>query len=176
MPPDIRPIQPADYEAVCDIFLAIVRLGDTYAYSPDSSRADAIHYWIEAPQATYVAERDGQILGTYYLKPNQPGLGDHVCNCGYMVAEAARGQGMATAICQHSQAEAIRLGFQAMQFNLVVSTNLGAIALWHKLGFTKLGTLPNGYRHSQQGFVDALIMYKQLQTPMSDETELPTKH
>lgn len=162
---NIRHVQLADYDAVCDIFLAIVRPGDTYAYDPSSTQADAIHHWIDYPQATYVAERDGQILGTYYIKPNQPGLGNHICNCGYMVAESARGQGIATAMCQHSQAEAIRLGFQAMQFNLVVSTNVGAVALWHKLGFATLGTLPNGFRHSQQGFVDTYIMYKQLQAP-----------
>ena len=165
MPLTIRPIQPTDYGAVCEIFLAIVRQGDTYAYDPHSTKADAIHHWIDYPLQTYVAERDGDILGTYYIKPNQPGLGNHICNCGYMVAASARGQGIATAMCHHSQTEAIRLGFQAMQFNLVVSTNVGAIALWHKLGFTTLGTLPNGYRHSQKGFVDTYIMYKQLQAP-----------
>lgn len=161
----IRTIQPADYDRVCEIFLAIVRAGDTYAYDPASTKADAVHNWIDYPQATYVAEQDGEILGTYYIKPNQPGLGNHICNCGYMVAETARGQGIATNLCNHSQQEAIRLGFQAMQFNLVVSTNVGAVALWHKLGFTTLGTLPNGYRHSKRGFVDTYIMYKQLQAP-----------
>lgn len=162
MPLMIRPVQPADYDAVCALFLTIVRRGDTYAYAPESSPADALHHWIEAPLRTYVAERDGEILGTYYLKPNQPGLGCHVCNCGYMVADWARGQGIATAMCQHSQAEAQGLGFRAMQFNLVVSTNVRAIQLWQRLGFTLVGSLPQAFHHRQQGYVDAYVMYKQL--------------
>lgn len=169
----IRAIQPADYGAVCDIFLSIVSRGDTYVYDPNSTSQDAQHHWIEVPQATYVAtyaaengspEQPSPILGTYYIKPNQPGLGNHVCNCGYMVAENARAQGVATALAQHSQAEALRLGFSAIQFNCVVATNAIAIALWNKQGFSRIGTLPQAFRHSQLGLVDAYIMYKQLKS------------
>ncbi|NJN29367.1 MAG: GNAT family N-acetyltransferase [Synechococcales cyanobacterium RM1_1_8] len=159
----IRPIEPPDYDAVWQIFHSIVSQGETYAYAPDSSPQDAIHHWIEVPLATYVAEQDGTILGTYYLKPNQPGLGDHVANCGYMVAAAARGQGVATALCKHSQSEALRLGFWAIQFNFVVSTNERAITLWQRLGFTIVGTIPKGFRHASKGLVDVYIMYKQLE-------------
>ena len=74
-------------------------------------------------------EEDGKVLGTYYLKTNQSGTGDHVCNCGYMVSTAARGRGLATAMCEHSQNIAKELGYKAMQFNFVVSTNEGAVRL-----------------------------------------------
>ena len=103
-----------------------------------------------------------EIVGSYYLKPNQPGLGSHVCNAGYVVAEVAWGQGIGTALCHHSQAQARAAGFRAMQFNLVVSTNHGAVYLWQKLGFTVVGTLPAAFNHRRYGYVDALVMYKLL--------------
>jgi ribosomal protein S18 acetylase RimI-like enzyme len=102
------------------------------------------------------------VIGTYKLKPNQPGLGNHVCNCGYVVSPHARGRGIASALCEHSQTEAQTMGYLAMQFNLVVSSNEVAVRLWQKLGFRIIGTLPGAFRHSQLGFVDAYVMYKHL--------------
>lgn len=120
--------------------------------------------WLNKPTATYVAELDGAVVGTYTIKPNQPGLGSHVCNCGYMVSAAARGKGIGAAMGEHSQVEAWRLGFLAMQFNLVVSTNEDAVRLWSRLGFEIVGTLPGAFHHSRLGFVDAYVMYKWLET------------
>lgn len=159
----IRQVRPSDSEAIWSIFHEIVSLGETYPFSPDTSKKEALELWIQKPAATYVAELEGEIAGTYYIKPNQPALGSHVCNCGYMVPLRARGQGVATAMCEHSQAEARRLGFRAMQFNLVVSTNEGAVRLWQKLGFEIVGTLPKAFNHQRLGFVDAFVMYKWLE-------------
>lgn len=159
----IRPYLETDWPALWPMLRATFEAGDTYAYAPDSSEADIYRAWIEAPSATYVAvDASGALLGTYFIKPNQPGLGAHVCNCGYVVAAAARGQGVAAAMCEHSQREAVRLGFLAMQFNLVVATNEGAIRLWRRLGFAVLATLPGAFRHRQLGLVDALVMFKTL--------------
>ena len=159
----IRPYLETDWPALWPILRATFEAGDTYAYAPDSTEVDIHRVWIEAPSAIYVAvDASGMLLGTYFIKPNQPGLGGHVCNCGYVVAAAAQGQGVATALCEHSQREAVRLGFLAMQFNLVVSTNEGAIRLWCKLGFAVLATLPQAFRHRQRGLVDALVMFKTL--------------
>jgi len=137
--------------------------GDTYAFAPESSQAEIHKAWIEVPVATFVAAAaEGEIVGTYYLKPNQPGLGSHVCNCGYVVASAAQGRGIASAMCEHSQAQAATMRFRAMQFNLVVATNERAICLWQRYGFNIVGTLPRAFRHQRLGFVDALVMYKEL--------------
>lgn len=160
----IRLVEPRDHEAVWQIFHEIVAKGDTYAIPPETTRAEAVALWIEKPTATFVAEKDGEILGTYYIKPNQMKPGDHVCNCGYMVSAVGRGQGVATSMCEHSQKKAIEFGFKAMQFNLVVSTNEGAIHLWQKLGFAIVGTIPKAFNHLQQGFVDAHVMYKWMGT------------
>ena len=159
----IRKATDADFDAIWPIFHETVERGDTYAYPPNTDRAGGYNFWMEKPLATYVAVLEGQVVGTYYIKPNQIGLGDHVCNAGYMVGAQARGRGIARAMCEHSQDEARKLGFRAMQFNLVVSTNEVAVQLWLKMGYEIVGTLPQAFRHQELGFVDALVMYKLLE-------------
>ena len=151
-----------DFEAIWPIFHEVVKIGETYAFDPATSKDEAYHLWMELPLVTYVAKKE-RVLGTYYLKANQARLGAHVCNAGYMVSVAARGQGLGRAMCLHSQAEALELGFKAMQFNLVVSTNNGAVRLWQDLGFDVIGTLPKAFQHQRLGLVDALVMYKWLE-------------
>lgn len=159
----IRSYQAQDWPAVWALLRQTFATGDTCAYAPDSTEAETHTAWVELPCAVYVAcAPDGALWGVYYLKANQPGLGAHVGNCGYVVAPAARGQGVASALCEHSQAQARALGFRAMQFNLVVATNTGAVRLWQKLGFAIVGTLPGAFRHAQRGYVDAHVMFKSL--------------
>jgi ribosomal protein S18 acetylase RimI-like enzyme len=159
----IRSFKENDWPALWQIIEPVFRAGDTYAFPRDISEQEAYKVWVTVPKATYVAlDEHNTILGTYYVKPNQPGQGDHICNCGYIVAENARGQGIASRMCEHSQQEAVAQGFRAMQYNLVVSTNLGAIRVWKSHGFDVIGTIPQAFRHPQHGYVDAFIMYKQL--------------
>lgn len=159
----IRRLQPEDWSTVWPLLHQTFSAGDTYAFAPQSTHAQIRHAWVEQPLASYVAcSDDGAIVGTYFLKANQPGLGSHVCNCGYVVAAHARGQGVASSMCEHSQAQALCMGFRAMQFNLVVSSNEGAVRLWQKLGFHIAGTLPGAFRHAVLGYVDAYVMFKQL--------------
>ena len=161
----IRSYKEQDWPEVWAIIEPVFRAGTTYAFSPEITEEETRKVWIEAPRATYVCSDEYEnIIGTYYIKPNQPALGSHVCNCGYIVDEKARGQGVASAMCKHSQEEAIKLKFKAMQYNLVVSTNEGAIRLWKKHKFNVVGVLPKSFNHKQLGFVDALVMYKQLET------------
>jgi L-amino acid N-acyltransferase YncA len=158
----VRLAKGSDRDAIWAIFHEVVAAGDTYPYPPETGREEGLRLWLEVPRATYVAEVDGVVLGTYYIKSNQVGLGDHVCNCGYMVAGRARGQGLGRAMCKHSMDEARRLGYRAMQYNLVVATNEGAVALWQKMGFEIVGTLPGAFRHATLGLVDAHVMFKSL--------------
>ncbi|MBC7133104.1 MAG: GNAT family N-acetyltransferase [Roseovarius sp.] len=161
----IRPARAEDFDAVWPILRRVFRAGDTYAVDPGIGPEAARALWFEAPRATWLAEAGGAVLGSYYLKTNQAGGGAHVCNAGYIVAEAARGRGVARAMCAHSQAEARAMGYLAMQFNFVVSTNTGAIALWQALGFDTVGRLPRAFRHPAAGLVDALVMFKWLGPP-----------
>ena len=159
----IRLATAEDWAQLWPLLQATFARGDTYPFEPDTPEDVIQHAWMELPLATYVAiGEQGQLLGTYYLKANQVGLGSHVSNCGYVVSERARHQGVATAMCEHSQQEACRLGFRAMQFNLVVSTNARAVRLWQHLGCEKVGHLPGAFRHLTQGEVDAFVLYKRL--------------
>ena len=159
----IRAFKTTDWPAVWPILQTTLAAGDTYTFSPQSTEAEIHKAWIELPSATFVACNEaGDILGTYIIKPNQPGLGSHVCNCGYVVPKAAQGRGIAAQMCEHSQKLALEMGFRAMQFNFVVSTNTGAVRLWQKLGFEIVGTLPGVFQHQKLGFVDAFVMFKQL--------------
>jgi ribosomal protein S18 acetylase RimI-like enzyme len=160
---DIKTFEEQDWPSVWRIIEPVFRAGETYPYPPDISEKEAHQAWTVVPAATFVAvDANNDILGTYYIKPNQPGLGAHVCNCGYITAGKARGRGIASAMCVHSQDEAVDRGFRAMQYNLVVSTNEGAINLWKRHEFEVIGRLPQAFQHTQLGFVDAFVMYKLL--------------
>lgn len=161
----IRLARDDDFDALWPVLRDVIRAGDTYAIDPGLSRERVRLLWMRAPRATYVAERGGTPVGTYYIKTNQPGGGAHVCNCGYVVAPPARGQGVAAAMCLHSQQEARKLGYLAMQFNCVVETNARAIRLWERLGFATVGHLPRAFRHPEAGLVDARVMYRWLDDP-----------
>ena len=158
----IREATKEDWDAIWPVFHEVVAAGETYAYETDTSKQQAETIWLDTPRKTYVFEENNEILGTYYLKTNQPGPGDHVCNCGYMIASKARGKRIATSLCEHSQKMALELGYKAMQFNFVVSSNEVAVRLWGKLGFETVGRLPGAFRHPSLGFVDVLVMFKWL--------------
>ncbi len=159
----IRQMTDADWPEVWAMMQPVIRAGETYPYARDMTAAGAHKMWLDIPEASYVAADElGKLLGTYYIKPNQPTLGAHVANCGYIVAENARGRGVASRMCEHSQAEALRLGYRAMQYNLVVKTNEASVYLWKKMGFTIVGTLPGAFLHPAHGYVDAFILYKEL--------------
>ncbi|MCG8122653.1 MAG: GNAT family N-acetyltransferase [Candidatus Thiodiazotropha taylori] len=158
----IREATEADFAAIWPIFKEIASAGDTYAYPTDTSKSEGKRLWMDLPRKTYVVVEDEKIVGTYYIKTNQAGPGSHVCNCGYMVPSSSRGKGLATAMCEHSQKTAHDLGYKAMQFNFVASTNEGAVRLWQKLGFEVVGRLPEAFNHPVKGYVDALVLYKWL--------------
>ena len=159
----IRPAADADFDAMWEIFRAIVAAGDTYVFAPDTPRADAHKYWFGPGVACWVAEADGRIVGMYKLVANQPGLGSHVSNASFMVDPGFNGRGAGRAMGLHCLDEARRRGFRAMQFNFVVSTNERAVALWRSLGFAIVGTLPGAFRHKERGYVDAYVMFRSLE-------------
>jgi len=159
----IRKYQKSDWHQLWPILAKVFGEGESYTYSPDITESEAHRVWIELPVETYVAVDEKEtLLGTYYIKPNQPALGSHVCNCGYIVSEKARGNGIAARMCEKSQLNAIELGFTAMQYNFVVESNQVAIGLWVKLGFKIVGKLPGAFKSKKLGYIDAFVMYKTL--------------
>ncbi len=166
----IRPATPDDADALWTLFHAVVAAGDTYVFAPDTPREEALAYWYGKGIATFVAVEDACVLGMYKLVANQRDLGSHVGNASFMIAPGAHGKGIGKALGQHCIDEARRRGFRALQFNFVVSTNTAAVALWKKLGFAIVGTLPLAFRHATLGYVDVYVMYRGLDAagPASD--------
>ena len=158
----IRPATPDDAAAIWAIIEPVIRAGETLALDRDMAEHDANAYWFGADKETFVAEADGVILGTYYLRANQTGGGAHVANAGYVTGAAATGRGVARAMGLHSIDHAKARGFRAMQFNFVVSSNVRAVGLWQSLGFEVVGRLPGAFDHPAEGFVDALVMFRAL--------------
>lgn len=158
----IRPATQKDIPAILEIVAPILRAGDTYAIDPNLTDDDVIAYWMGKDKVTLVAEEDGKIVGTYYIRQNQAGGGSHVCNCGYMTSPSASGRGIARRMCEDSLVRAKDLGFSAMQFNFVIASNAAAVHLWPKLGFEIVGRLPGAFMHPTLGETDALVMYRKL--------------
>ena len=158
----IRSATRRDDDSIWQILEPVLRAGETYTLPAEMSREDALAYWFSPGHDVFVAEEDGLVLGTYYLRANQKGGGAHVANCGYMTAQHATGRGVARAMCVHSLDVARQRGFRAMQFNFVVSTNERAVRLWASLGFETVGRLRAAFLHPELGYVDALVMYRAL--------------
>ncbi len=159
----IRKVEVDDWPRIWQIIEPVFKQGTTYAFDCDITEQQAKDAWVNNVRDTWVAQNDqGDILGTFYLRANFGGNADHICNCGYIVADTATGKGIASKMCEESQRLAVKLGFRAMQFNFVAATNRGAVRLWQKHGFKIVGTLPEAFRHPKEGLVDAYIMFKSL--------------
>lgn len=159
---DIRQATGRDADALAALLLPVFRAGETYTVDPDISAEDALAFWCAPGKTVFLAKDAGGPVGTYYIRANQGGGGDHVCNCGYVTAAGQEGRGVARAMLAHSLETARAMGFSAMQFNFVVETNARAVALWQRAGFEIVGRLPRAFRHPLQGAVDALVMMKDL--------------
>ena len=156
----IRPATPGDSAAIWKIFQAVVAPGDTYSFTGETTERDAVLYFLGPNITCFVADDDGRVAGMYKLIPNRIGRGAHVSNASFMVDPTAQGKGIGHALGEHCLAEARRQGYEAMQFNFVVSTNTAGVMLWKKLGFKVVGTLPKAFNHARLGKVDAYVMHR----------------
>lgn len=159
----VRPATQADHDAIWAILQPVYRAGETYCVPRDITGGEALEDWFAQPFTAFVAELDGRILGTSHVGANRPAGGSHVANASFATDPAARGRGVARALVDHAKRWAQGMGFKAMQFNFVVSTNEDAVHLWQKAGFDIVGRLPGAFLHPSKGPVDALVMFHDLQ-------------
>jgi GNAT superfamily N-acetyltransferase len=158
----IRKYREEDKEQIWKIIEYVISQGDSFTFAPDTSRAIALEDWCSPDKSTFVAISEGEIVGTFYVKANQIGLGSHIANGSYMVAPNARKKGVGRMMGEFSIEEAKRLGFHAMQFNFVVKNNEKAVNLWTSLGFEIIGEIPEAFQHFENGLTNAYIMYRKL--------------
>jgi L-amino acid N-acyltransferase YncA len=158
---EIREASDADFDGIWEIFKNVVASGDSYIYPAETTRDGAYKIWMEntSPYVA-VAVLGGKVVGTYLIRQNKVGHGSHVCNAAYMVHHDFRAQKIGEKMCEDSLVQAENQGYKAMQFNIVVSTNHKAVALWMKMGFEVVGTIPKAFDHQQKGLVDAYVMHR----------------
>lgn len=156
--------RPADWPHIWSIIRDVVATGDTYPYPPDIAEVDAKAIWMrpKGREATFVARVGDEVVATAYVRANGVGFGDHIANAGWMVSTAYQGQGIGRPFAEWVLDRAQALGYHGMQFNSVVATNTGAVALWESLGFEIVGTVPDAFRHAREGLTPVHIMYRRL--------------
>ena len=159
---EIRKAKDADRPAAWKIIKEVIAGGDTFVFAPETSETEMLDWWFSPEKFNYVAVIDDEVVGAFWLKANQPGLGSHVGNAAYIVSSAAMGKGVGRRMAEYSLDEARRLGFESMQFNFVVKSNEVAVKLWKSVGFEVIGEIPDAFRHRTKGMTNAYIMYRKL--------------
>jgi ribosomal protein S18 acetylase RimI-like enzyme len=158
----IRQAISEDFDQIWLIIKEVISRGDSFTFYPDTSKETILDYWCGRDKHTYVAIDNDIIAGSFIIKDNQPGLGSHIANAAYAVSEKASGKGVGKTMGAYSLQEAKRLGYQAMQFNIVVKSNTRAVKLWQNLGFDIIGEIPDAFNHKAHGMTNAYIMYRKL--------------
>ncbi len=155
----VRDYADADWAAFEPILREVVEEGTTYALDPAIDDSAARAFWGAAAHRAVATDPDGALLGGAKMGPNRPAQGAHVGTASFLVAGAARGQGVGRALGEYAVQWHRAHGFRAIQFNAVVSTNTGAIALWRSLGFEIVGTVPDAFRLPDASYADLHVMH-----------------
>ncbi|MGK7908198.1 MAG: N-acetyltransferase family protein [Synechococcus sp.] len=157
---ELNEMREQEIPSVYSLFNLVVMEGDSYPQQSPLSESEFAAYWLAG--RAYVVRGDDSILGAFYIKPNFIGRGSHICNAGFIVQPAYRGQGIGRFMGTSALPLAKQLGYRGIMFNLVFATNRASIAIWKSLGFTKLGCIPNAVQLDNGCFIDALIFYRDL--------------
>ena len=151
-----------DQDAIWEILQNIIKKGSSFAYPSNLTKEEMLAYWLAEDKHAYVALEDDEVIATFFMKDNQPGRGSHIANAAYAIAEKHAGKGIGQKVGEYSLIEAKRLGYKAMQFNLVVKSNVRAVSLWKRIGFEIIGEIPDAFFHPQEGYTNAYVMYRKL--------------
>ena len=154
---------PDDWPAIWSILRQVAAAGETYCWPRDVPEARVRAIWMAPPPNLTLVLHDGAaVAGTATLHPNQDGPGSHVANASFAVDPRYRGRGVGRRLALATLDRARGEGYRAMQFNAVVETNTGAVALWRSLGFRVLATVPEAFLHPTAGYVGLHLMHRTL--------------
>ena len=147
---------------MCAIWNEVVRDGVAYPQLDELDEKSGAEFFAAQSYCGVAEEEAGKILGLYILHPNNVGRCGHIANASYAVSGGARGKHIGEALVQNSLVEAKALGFQIMQFNAVVASNVHARHLYERLGFRQLGVIPKGFLLKDGTYADICPYYKTL--------------
>ncbi len=156
----IREFKKEDICEAVGIWNEVVFDGVAFPQTEALGIEDGTEFFLEQSFTALACEAEsGEICGLYILHPNNIGRCGHIANASYAVKGTKRNMGIGEALVRHSLIKAKELGFSIMQFNAVVATNKYALHLYEKIGFTRLGIIPRGFRLKNGEFADIVPHY-----------------
>lgn len=156
----IREINNGDIPAAVDIWNKVVEDGVAFPQTEFLSEKTGKEFFSsQSFTGVAVDSESGEILGLYILHPNNVGRCGHICNASYAVRSDLRGKHIGEQLVTHCMKKGKELGFGILQFNAVVRSNKAALHLYEKLGFVKLGVIPDGFRMKDGSFEDIIPHY-----------------
>lgn len=151
-----------DEEALYEIFQEVVNSGSQFPYECSSLEEFRRQFFIPKGQVYVCHSLDGKVIGGFYLRANYSGRSSHIANAAYMIRNTYRGKGLGSLLIKASLHFAKDLGFQAMQFNMVLSQNTLAIKLYERLGFSIVGIIPQAVRNPSGNYQDGYVMHRKI--------------
>ena len=149
--------------AAMEIWNEVVRDGIAFPQVEELTEREANEFFLsQSYTGIAVDDETGEVVGLYILHPNNVGRCGHICNTSYAVRSDKRGLHIGEQLVKDSLATGARLGFTLLQFNAVVASNIHALHLYERLGFTRLGRIPRGFRMKDGHYEDIILHYIEL--------------
>ncbi len=157
----IRKYQNSDITEMTDIWNRVVEDGQAFPQTSAMTYEEATAFF-ERQTFTAVAVNQTEVVGLYILHPNNIGRCGHIANASYAVKSHCRGLHIGEKLVEHSLKTGAEFGFKIMQFNAVVASNAVAIHLYEKIGFHRIGTIPQGFLQKNGTYEDIILYYIEL--------------
>ena len=158
---DIREAEESDLEAMWGVYAAVANSSQPLPFADEINRDQFYAQWFGPSLICGVAEEAPHLLGIYKLSA-MPGEANVATGC-YLVRPEVQNRGVGRALVQNSIARAQDADFEEIQIQFVPSTQKNFLVLLEELGFEVIKTLPDAYRHPEQGLVDAYVFQRFLQ-------------
>lgn len=157
---EVRPYEPGDVVHMARIWNQVVERGKAFPQTETLSESEAREFFAAQTACGVAADkRSGSILGLYILHPNNIGRCGHIANASFAVAEESRGMHIGEKLVLDCLKRAKLCGFRLLQFNAVVGSNIHAQHLYERLGFTRLGRIPGGFKNIFGEYEDIFVYY-----------------
>ncbi len=159
----VREFTKEDIPAMLGIWNEVVEEGVAFPQMEFLDERTGMEFF-EAQSFTGIAveEETDSVVGLYILHPNNIGRCGHISNASYAVKGGQRGKKIGEILVSHCIGKAREIGFRILQFNAVVITNTRALHLYERLGFVKLGVIPEGFLMKDGSYQDIVPHYYKL--------------
>lgn len=159
----IKPYEKGHCQATMEIWNSVVREGIAFPQLVELTSENADDFFTsQSFTGVAVDGETDEVVGLYILHPNNVGRCGHIGNTSYAVKEGLRGLHIGEKLVKHSLQTGAQCGFRLLQFNAVVASNIHALHLYKRLGFTQLGRIPQGFLMKDGHYEDIILHYIKL--------------